>query len=249
MGISLKHLEQKKLEVGMNKLREAGIDVEQWLAMLNADSKTMQRLVAAWPGSPTVMPQLPIRPGIIYSDAEVGRALGLPANCDDPLPPASDGEIVIYYGGWTLSEIEFSRGGSKRMVRHHDRNHYTMEYYQPLFEAKAGYYKLLLPVPGSDCMTWGRQLQHLAICNPKAKPAPALVVVTALLVHALETYEDLLNGGRCRCKEVEGLRIKVGCDCGHVYVYSYAGTIRNRVIVDDDNQSSNGLYLAAVSES
>lgn len=218
MGISLQHLEQKKLAVGMNKLREAGIDVEQWLAMLNADPKAMQRLVSAWPGSPTIMSQLPLRPGIVYDATAISRILGLPVVCKDPAPKAADGEIVVYYGGWSFKELRLCNAGKKRMYTYDEKR---VEYMHEKFETKTGYYKLLLPVPRSSGFADREgQIEYLKTIDPTARPAPAIVATMALLVHLVETYEDLLDESICRCKEspCEGYSTVISARTGRVDV-------------------------------
>lgn len=252
MSISLQHLEQKKLVFGMNKLREAGIDVEQWLAMLNADPRAMQRLVAAWPGSPTVMPQLPLRPGIVYDATAVSRILGLPVVCKDSVPKVADGEIVIYYGGWSFKELRLCSAGKKRMNQEHPSCTSWYEHCSEMFETKIGYYKLLLPVPGSSGKTWKRQLQHLTIIDPIARPAPAIVAATTLLVHLVETYEDLLDEGRCRCKESCEMfrRTIITARGGKVRIQElFIGATTPRGVVidpDSDNAHDCDLWLSAI---
>ena len=224
MGISLQHLEQKKLVVGMNKLREAGIDVEQWLAMLDADPRAMQRLVAAWPGSPK-------ETGIVYDANDVSRILGLTANCNTSVPEALEDEIVVYYGGWSLEDL-YRAVGDNFMCNPSD----FLRAFP--FRVRPGYYRLLLPVPDSDEKSWDEQTKDYLVKNyPGFKPAPTIIALTAELVHLKEYGEDLLRGGSCRCLEtlkqhatlrVKGGHVDVGFNGLHrPYQYEYLVAVRS----------------------
>ncbi|MBI1813289.1 hypothetical protein HY285_05400 [Candidatus Peregrinibacteria bacterium] len=186
MGISLKRLEKKKLDLGINKLSDAGIDVERWLAMCDGDAAAMQRLVAAWPIR---------RPSYVYDAATVSRVLGLPCECSDPVPRAADGEVVVYYHGWELQALE----GTGKVV-----NYLSSSTKQ--WKAPAGYYRALIPVPESNRLTWNEQagddkasLLARQYAGWLALPTP--IGATALAVHLGVTGEDLLQGNFCRCAE------------------------------------------------
>lgn len=183
MGISLTKLQKKKLDVGMKRL-SAYIDVERWLAMCNASPEEMQRLAEAWPQP---------HPSYTYDAATVGRILGLPCTASDSVVPkaADDGEIVIYYGGWDLPTLRNCAAGRERM--------YQQDWYaEKEWTAEAGYYRLLLPVPGSNEKRWDEQVQQI---ERGWEPAPVCVAATAYLTHLAKTGEDLLKGDFTRCAE------------------------------------------------
>jgi len=206
MSISLQRLEQKKLQVGINRLAKAGIDVERWLAMCDADEAAMQRLVAAWPNR---------LPSFVHDAKTVCGVLGLPNNCTEEAPKATDGEVVVWYGGWTLGEL---------VATGKVCNYLSKEWEG--WKAPAGYYHTRIPVPESDRMTHDEQVAYLGRSYPALKELHTPVGVTALLVHFGITGEDLLNESFCRCAEVlpngfyVDLYVLEGCvdvsrDCGN----------------------------------
>lgn len=132
--------------------------------------------------------------GIVYDAAAVSHILGIPVKCSDPVPQADDGEIVVYYGGWDLETLRTSAAGKKRMWQDQD-------WYEKYgWKAKSGYYRLLLPVPGSNRKSWSEQLRQITVSSAW-QPAPACVAATALLVHLTETELDLLKDDWSRCAE------------------------------------------------
>lgn len=181
MRISLKRLEQKKLQVGINRLAEAGIDVEKWLAMCDAGVVEMQRLVAAWPNC---------IPSFVYDAKTVCRILGLPNNCKEEVPKASKGEVVIWYGGWTFGELV----ETGRVANYISKK-------REVWKAPPGYYHTHIPVPETNRMTHAEQIGFLAWFYTAMKELPTPVGATALAVHLGVTGDDLLKGGFCRCAE------------------------------------------------
>jgi hypothetical protein len=211
MGISLKRLEQKKLALGINKLSVAGIDVERWLAMCNADAVAMQRLVAAWP----------VRlPSFVY-DAKVSCSiLGLSNNCEEEAPKAADGEVVVWYGGWTLGEL---------LATGKVFNYLSKEWEER--KAPAGYYRTRIPVPGSSRKTHEERIAHLNRFYAAFKELPTPVGATALAVHLGVTGEDLLKGDFCACAEAlpDGRHAVLTVDFGRVRACCYGDGIRGNI--------------------
>ena len=182
MGISLKLLEKKKLDVGINKLSDAGIDVERWLAMCDGDAAAMQRLVAAWP----------VRLPSFVHDAKTGCGiLGLPNNCKEEPPKAADGEVVVWYDGWTLGELV----ATGKVV-----NYLSKE--REAWKAPPGYYHARIPIPDSNRMTHEQHADLLARLYASFKELPTPVGATVLAVHFGVTGEDLLKVDFCACAEV-----------------------------------------------
>ena len=203
MGKSLKRLEQKKLQVGINRLADAGLDVERWLAMCDADDASLHRLVEAWP----------VRlPSFVYNAKSVCDTLGLPCNCTEEEPKVADGEVIVWYGGWTLGELV----ATGKVV-----NYLSKE--REAWKAPAGYYHTRIPVPRSNRMTHSEQVDHLKQLYVAFGELPTVVGATALATHLGATSEDLLSGDFCRCAEA----LPVG---SHAELYVREG----RVDVNDD---------------
>lgn len=168
---------------------------------------------------PHVVPHVVPPVTAVYDAAAVSRILGLPAECKDPIPQARDGEIIIYYGGWDLSTLRTSAAGKVRMWQ--DQTWYN----DKEWKAEPGYYRLLLPVPGSSGKSWDDQLTHLCTIDRAWQPAPICVAATAQLVHLTETGNALFKDGWCRCAEAlpYGRRAALVVDEGRVGVLSWDG--------------------------
>lgn len=145
--------------------------------------------------------------GITYDAAAVSRITQLSNDCNEPTPEARDGEMVIWYGGWNLKTLLLSPAGKKRSAVLIE----NLQWYRRMGWGKkyglvveSGYYRLLLPVPKSDRRTWQNQLRYLAHIDPTYQPAAAIVVASALHIHKMETGNDLLGGGSCRCADTFG---------------------------------------------
>ncbi len=143
-----------------------------------------------------------------YDAGRVAEILGLPCACSDPVPDVPPGEVLIYYGGWDTDTLRDSLCGK---WLHRDRN-----YAGP----SAGYYSLLIPVPGSNRKTWTEQLAHLRTFGEQWVPAPVALAVTAVAVHLAATEENLLQGVRCHCADLYSENARTVLD-----------TIRGRVAV------------------
>ncbi len=211
MGISLQRLEQKKVAPGLKKLGEAGIDVDRWLAMLDASPESMQRLVAAWP----------VRtPSLVYDAVAL---FGFGEESAEPLPEAEPGEVIIRYGGWSLQELcNNPVVRQKNLMWEHDWYHaysWSSEGLPP------GIYRLRIPVPGSNKKNVTEQERMLSAGE---STAPVVLVATALLAHRLQTGENLLKNDWTRCREQtdDGLRVVLRWRDGRLYVYNFWGDDR-----------------------
>ncbi|MBI2523787.1 hypothetical protein HYW11_01025 [Candidatus Peregrinibacteria bacterium] len=135
--------------------------------------------------------------GLVYDVAAVSRILGLPCESSDPVPQAKDGEVVIYYGGWSLKQLRNSPAGKKWMGQVVELGE------KDEWKSEPGYRRLLLPVPSSNRKGWSEQLRHLATIDTAWQPASVCVAATALLIHLTETGNNLLLEDSCiRCAEV-----------------------------------------------
>jgi hypothetical protein len=213
MSISLKRLERKKLDLGMNRLAEAGIDVERWLAMCDADAAAMQRLVAAWPV---------LLPSFVHDAKTTCGILGLPNNCKEEAPKAANGEIVVWYDGWTLGELVATGKVCNYLSKEREA-----------WKAPPGYYHARIPVPESNRMTHEQHADLLARLYASLKELPTPVGATVLAVHFGVTGEDLLKGDFCACAEVlpAGNRAALRVNWGVVYVYRWRGSPRGYVFL------------------
>ena len=204
MGISLTRLEKKKLDVGLNRLSQAGIDVERWLAMVDADDAEMQRLVSAWPM---------LYPSYAYDAVAL---FGFGEASKEPLPDAKRGEVVIRYGGWSLQEL-----CSNPVVRQKDlmwEQDWYHKYPWSSEKLPPGIYRLRTPVPHSNRKNFAEQEQLLAAGE---QTGPVVLVATALLAHRLHTGEDLLKNDwtRCRERDADGDRVGLHFCEGRLHVY------------------------------
>ncbi|MBU0767250.1 hypothetical protein KKF55_05765 [Patescibacteria group bacterium] len=197
----------KKLLAWAERAAKQGLDLSTDLQPSIDDPSQMQRLVRHMQAG---CPQH----GIVYDATAVSRILGLPAECNVPTPKPEDGEVVIYYGGWSLKELRESKAGQERMMQDQDW------YEQHEWKAESGYYRLLLPVPNSNRKKWSEQTEHLSGIDAEWQPAPVCVAATALLVHLTEVGDDLLRNDWCRCEEAlpDGDYVALDIDGGRVVV-------------------------------
>lgn len=201
MGTSLTKLQQKKTNQGLQKLSRFGVDVERWLAMLDADDATIQRLVAAWPMFVTPY---------VYDAVAL---FGFGEASAEPLPEAKSGELIIRCGGWSPQELRDSEIGQKFM---HQQDWYN-KYPWSTEKLPPGIYRLRVPVPNSNCKNAVEQEQMLPLGEQTAN---VVLVETALLAHRLQTGEDLLKNDWTRCRErsTGGYRVELGWREGRLYV-------------------------------
>ncbi|MDD5040855.1 MAG: hypothetical protein PHX87_01750 [Candidatus Peribacteraceae bacterium] len=219
MGISLKRLEKKKLDLGINKLSNAGIDVEWWLAMCDADAAAMHRLVAAWP----------VRlPSFVHDAKTTCGILGFPNNCKKEAPKAGNGEIVVWYDSWTLGELV----ATGKVVNYLSKKRES-------WKAPPGYYHARIPVPDSNRMTPEQHADLLARLYASLKELPTPVGATVLAVHLGVTGENLLEGYFCACAQVlpRGIRAALDVEGGRVRVGFWNG------------HRSDGVFLGAARKS
>jgi hypothetical protein len=220
MSSDLKQLKGRNLDLGMNNLAEAGINVERWLAMCDADAAAMQRLVAAWPV---------LLPSFVHDAETTCSILGFPNNCKEEAPKAANGEGVVWYDGWTLGEL-VSTG---KVVN----NLYEK---QKSWKAPPGYYHARIPVPESNWMTHEQHADLLARLYASLKELPTPVGATVLAVHLGVTGEDLLKGKCCACAGVvfpDGVRAVLNVHKGVVCVNYWYG------------RSSGDVFLGAARKS
>lgn len=206
MGISLKRLEQKKLQVGIKKLADAGLDVERWLAMCDASAAEMQQLVGAWPIR---------RPSFCYDAAPI---LGLGEASSEPLPDPAPGEVVVRVGAWSLQDLRTC----ETVVRHNlmlDQDWYN-KYPFSREKLTPGIYRVRLPIPDSNRKNFAEQGKLLLSGE---QVAPAALVAVALLCHLKQAGKDLLQSDWTRCAEAipDGDRVALSVGGGRVHVDFY----------------------------
>lgn len=144
------------------------------------------------------------RPSYVYDARTVGRILGIPCECSDPVPKAADGDIVVYYGGWDLGVLE----GTGKVVN-------DCAPHGKYWKTAAGYYRAIIryaPKPNdltfykhaeAEISFLGRQYSGWQIlCAP--------IGATVLAVHLGVTGEDLLQGNIWCCTKVVPYCSQVG---------------------------------------
>jgi hypothetical protein len=105
------------------------------------------------------------------------------------LPQANLGEVVIWYGGWSLQDLgNNSLVRSKKVMSSASWSDYSDWFKQSI---PAGFYRLRIPVPNSGNNFFNNQTLLLAEGEQVAHP---VLVVTAELCHYLQTGARLLNG-------------------------------------------------------
>ena len=200
---SLTSLQQKKVTTGLKRLQEAGITPERWLAMLDADAVSIQRLADVWP----------VRlPSFTYDAVAI---LGFGEASTEPLPEHAPGEIIIRVGDWSLQDLRDCKVGKELM---HQQDWYD-KYDCASAKLTAGIYRVRLPVPDSNRKNFTEQKDLLL---PDEEVAPVALCASTLLVHLKETGNDLLKNDWCRCEEAlpGGGRVALDVSDGRVGVRS-----------------------------
>ena len=218
---SLTSLQQKKVTTGLKRLQEAGITPKQWLAMLDADAASMQRLADVWP----------VRlPSFTYDAVAI---LGFGEASTEPPPEPAPGEIIIRVGDWSLQDLRDCEVGKELM---HQQDWYD-KYDCASTKLTAGIYRVRLPVPDSNHKNFAEQ-KELLLSGEEV--APVALGASTLLVHLKETGNDLLKNDWCRCEEALP-------DDNRVVLYIY----ESRVLVYDywDDNHDDYLWLSAARKS
>lgn len=212
MGISLKRLEQKKLQLGINKLSDAGLDVERWLAMCDASASEMGRLVEVWPIR---------RPSFSYDAVSI---LGIGEVSSDPLPDPAPGEVVIRVGAWSLKDLRTCETVVRSNLMWDDT--WYDKYDWSSVKLTPGVYRVRMPIPDSNSKNFAEQ-QKLLLSGEEV--TPVALAATVLLCHLKQAGKDLLEDDWTRCAEpLPGeLRIGPAVDRGRVYVRSRWGGARS----------------------
>lgn len=131
-----------------------------------------------------------------YSAEQVCSLLGIPNTCTVPMPDTSSlkpGEVLLWYPGWTLTQLRNSCLGKLRMEQEQDW------YDHKSFSGEPGYYAVQLRVPSSTRKNWQEQLSLLSTSGESYQPAPVAIAATALLLHLQVADSDLLRKDWCRC--------------------------------------------------
>lgn len=247
--MSLEQMAPETIAEGLRKLAAIGVTPERWQKLLKLkDSDAREALTYNWPGS-----------GFQHDAREVCEMIGLTMPNDvPPAPAADDGQVVLYYGGWSLKELRESAFG---------RRHIQL---QPLvsdwmkvehrydgskrFQSPPGYYRLTLPVLESNRRTLAEQRKLLTNyrCVKSGyqwKPAPTIVLATALLIQmghnrSHQRYSRQRWDRYYRCREAVG-------HCRHHLQICLDGyedlVLKVPTIVNNDNYSHEDCWMAASS--
>lgn len=167
-------------------------------------------------------PEVPLL-GYSYDAARILQ-FGVPT--EDIFPVAEYGEVVIWYGGWSLQQLR-----DNPLIRERDVM-WDQDWYNNWHWSKgslpAGFYRLKIPFPGSNRKTFDEKTDLLAgeyVAHP-------VLVATAELCHYLQTGQKLLkeisirtnmqnSDGHCVGLRWDGDRLSIYgwiCD-GHDHVF------------------------------
>lgn len=216
----------KKLLAFGERAAKKGLDLSVDLQQCIDDPEKMQRLVSY------IKAKCPsLGTGVSYDAERVCKILGFPCQCSDPAPQAIAGQIVVYYGGWSLGSLSKMNNVTNNTFGGSDA-----------WIAEAGYYRVLLPVSGSNRKTWHEQAgdaesSMLARQYNGWQVTPTPIAATLLAVHLAVTGKDLLNGDMARCKELfndQGRRASIDIHVGRVFI--------NRIW---DQDSQYNIWLSA----
>ena len=236
----LTKLNEKAIRTGLKLLQEAGITGRMWLAMLKTSLPEREQIFSAWPDQPTkATRKVSTAPGIVYSAKQVGRILGLQCDCSAPVPKALPGEVIVYYGGWSLKALCETEVGQRRIVR--DNVFGTPRRWGP------GYYRLLLPVQGSANQYKYEQLRQLFGHGRGWIAAQTPLATLALVLHLETTGKNLLRyrgagayySGVCRCAEK--------CSRGEETPGACVEITKRKVVITDyaEDARDSDLWMAA----
>ncbi|MFH0770453.1 MAG: hypothetical protein V1926_03695 [Candidatus Peregrinibacteria bacterium] len=191
-------------------LEEDGLPYDAWQLPIDAPQKR-RLLVTYWAAG---MPP-PLALPCIHDAKTVCDTLGFHNTCKEKeVPKAADGEVVVWYGGWTLDELVTTG----KVV-----NYLSSE--RGAWKAPAGYYLTRIPVPESNRMTPDEHVEFLAQQYAALKELPTPVGAVALAVHLGVTGQDLLRGNFCACAEAlpRGRRAALHVGAGRVRVAGWDG--------------------------
>ncbi|PIP65488.1 hypothetical protein COU77_01720 [Candidatus Peregrinibacteria bacterium CG10_big_fil_rev_8_21_14_0_10_49_16] len=154
--------------------------------------------------------------GHIFSSSDVYSLLKIPPTEDASfrsIPVAREGEVVVYYGGWNIDQLEQAYGEDIAWWYQ-----ISKEEVQKWPTPKIGYYRVVFSIPGTKGLNYEEQTKVLHEIKPDFEPAPALVAITAFLAHNKATHS--LPPGRVasyvyhRCRETlpEGARAHIALE-------------------------------------
>ncbi len=137
--------------------------------------------------------------GALYSADTVCRELNLVPKGDFPVPTfdTTTGEVVLYLSGWDSTVLYHSARGFQHMESGHD------DAYNCVRGAKAGYWRVKIPFPGSYNRSYVAQAE-LAKANGW-EPAPLCVAMAALMLDLGNHIRDCRDNRYFRCGEMVGL--------------------------------------------
>ena len=145
---------------------------------------------------------------------DVGAVLGVGEPDASPLPEAQEGEIVLRVSdGVSLIQLRDSAAGKELIWQ--DQIWYE-RYDWPKKGVAPGIYRLRIPVPRSDSMTFPEQL---ALLPAGEVAAPVTLVAAALFCLKQVGQPDPLQGKLTRCAESAG----DGCRAGLIWFFHRVG--------------------------
>jgi len=200
----------KKLMAWAARAAEQGLDLRADLQAGIDDPAVMRRIVAyIQAGAPAAAPTA-------GSAFDAVHLLGFGEASTERPPEPAPGEIVLRYGGWSLTQLRDTEVGRRLM--------WDQDWYERCDWASAcvpeDVYRLRVPVPGSTNKTFDEQQATL----PHGEEvAPVVLVASALLCLRLQGRPDPMKGGWTRCRERTSAdhRVELGWHDGRLYVRDY----------------------------
>lgn len=166
-----------------NRLERAGLKPDQVIALLGSTDAEAKNVVHGFPM---------LHPCYAYDAVSI---FGFGEIAGGPMPvPKANGEVVVRYGGWSLTELFNSEVGLELM--HRKFAHYLQDYTDLDWSNEcldAGIYSLRLPIPGSNRKTMDQQAPMFL---PSERRTHVVLAVTALLAHYVQTGLSLLGEER-----------------------------------------------------
>jgi hypothetical protein len=157
-------------------------------------------------------PEVPLS-GYSYDAAKILQ-FGVPT--EDILPVAEYGEVVIWYGGWSLQQLRDNPLIRERDVMW-DQDWYN-NYIWSSEVLPVGFYRLRIPVPNSNSKSFDEQTELLFTGEVPAHP---VLVATAELCHEIQTGKSMLAGICVRTGKKCHSGLELGRDEGRLSVHRY----------------------------
>ncbi len=130
--------------------------------------------------------------GIVFDEKKMCHSLGLHPSIGLPVPEPIPGEIIAWYGGWSVADLNDKVSAYYPEQRWFENKPWFSERSEP------GYYRLRIPVHGSLQKTFSEQEPLLL---PGEEAMSLRIGVAVWNVHRSIYSQDLFEGYDVRCAE------------------------------------------------